>query len=160
MRGGVLPSAMLCLALGLALAFVPLRVALRAALLFLFVAIVVWAVSVPASLIEPVFVVLWISVIATATTTFLPRPRAPAIAFMIAANAGLWTGAIVSIAGTGTDLARALPLVLAFAPGWWIVERGGAVGLKVGASWLIAISTFAAMLPLISTPGYVPDHME
>lgn len=151
---------MLFLALGLALAFVPPRLAVRCALVAAVAAVVVWVLAPPAELIEIVFVGCWASVIATAAATYLPRPLRPGLADVVAANAGGWAGAVAAVAGRGQDLALALPLVLVFVIGRLLVLRGWSVPIKVVASWLIAIATLAAMLPLIPTPGYVPDHMD
>lgn len=160
MRGGFLPPGMLCLALGLALAFVPLRLAVQCALLLVVAAVGVWTLAPPASLIEAVFIGCWVSVIATAATTYLPRPLPRLVAYGVSLNAGLWAGAVVAVAGVGRDLVLALPLVVVFVLGRQMVTRGWSIALKVVASWLIAVATLAAMLPLTPTPGYVPDHME
>ncbi len=160
MRGGVFPPAMLCLALGLAFAFVPRRTALTAGLVCVAVALAVWSLLPKASPIEPVFLGCWASVIVTAASTYLPKAIPAFAGYALGANAGLWVGAIVAVAATQRDLFAALPFVLVCAIGWPIVARGWGVAIKVGASWLIAIATLSAMLPLTPTPGYVPDHME
>lgn len=160
MRGGVFPPAMLCLALGLALAFLPRRVALTAGLICVVVALMAWSLLPKALPIEFVFVGCWTSVIVTAASTYLPKTRPAFAGYALAANTGLWVGAVVAVAATPRDLFAALPFVLVCAVGWPIVARGWGVAIKVGASWLIAIATLSAMLPLTPTPGYVPDHME
>lgn len=160
MRGGVFPPAMLCLALGLALAFLPRRVALTAALVGVVVALAAWSLLPKALPVEPVFLGCWASVIVTAASTYLPKVVPAFAGYALGANAGLWVGAVVAVAGTQRDLFLALPFVLACTIGWPLVARGWGVAIKVCASWLIAIATLAAMLPLTPTPGYVPDHME
>lgn len=160
MRGGLVPPAMLCLALGLALAFVPRRVAIIGALLLAAGAVAAFALTPASAPIEAVFLGCWASVIVTAATTYFPRVVPTVIAALLAGNAGAWAGAVTATAGTAGDLATALPFVLVFALGQLLVARGWSIPLKVGASWLIAIATLAAMLPLTPTPGYVPDHME
>jgi hypothetical protein len=52
------------------------------------------------------------------------------------------------------------PAILALAPGRWLVRRKASIVLRVAASWLMAIAGLEALLPLVSTPGYRPDHME
>lgn len=160
MRGGFLPPAILCTALGIALAFIPWRRALLAALLLVLVAILVWSLGPPARWIEPIFVGCWLSVIGNALLVHRPE-RLPGILFPIAAaNAGVWTGAVTAVSGRPRDLMIALPLVLLSVPGRPIVARGWAIGLKVLASWLTAVAILATMVSLTPTPGYKPDHME
>ena len=160
MRGGALPPAILCAALGLVLAFVPLRHALVAAAITAAVAIAVFAVGLPAEWIESLFVGCWVSVIACAMLLFQPERWPSGLFLAAAANAGLWAGAVTAVAGGWTDLAVALPFVLLLVPGRQIVARGWAIALKVFASWLTAVAILATMVALTPTPGYVMDHME
>lgn len=160
MRGGFLPPALLCAALGLALAFVPRRTAFIAAGLLVFTSLAVWRLGIPERLTEAVFLGCWASVIGTAALAYLSLDKhRSAFAYAAAVNAGLWSGAIIALSGSGRDLS-ALLFVILFVPGRPIVRRGWEVGLKVCASWLIAVATLSAMLTLVPTPGYVPDHME
>ncbi len=75
-------------------------------------------------------------------------------------NAGGWAGATVAIAGTSLDVAKAAPWLALVAPGAWLVATRRGVAVKVVSSWLIAIAVLAAVLPIVPTPGYAPDHME
>lgn len=160
MRGGFLPPSILIAALGLALAFVPLRRALMASVLMILVALATWWIAPPVRLIEPIFVACWLSVIVTAGLVHRPQ-KLPAALFLVAAgNVGLWAGAVTSVAGKGRDLLIALPLVYLFLLGQPIVMRGWGIGLKVVASWLTAVAILATMVSLTPTPGYQPDHME
>ena len=160
LRGGFLPPAILCAALGIALAFIPLRRALSAAVLLVLVAMLTRSVEPPQRWIEPIFVGCWLSVIAN--TLLVHRPeRVPSSLFFVAAiNAGAWAGAVTAVSGARRDLAIALPLVLLFVPGREIINRGWSIGLKVVASWLAAVAILATMVSLTPTPGYKPDHME
>lgn len=160
MRGGFLPPAILCAVLGLALAFVTLRQALVAAAIMAFAAAAVWLIAPPVSLIEPIYVGCWLSVIACAALAYRPQAL-PRAGFTIAAgNAGVWAGAVTAVSGQGRDLAIALPCVLLFVPGQPVVRRGWGTGLKILASWLTAVAILATMVSLTPTPGYKPDHME
>ena len=58
------------------------------------------------------------------------------------------------------DLADAFLLVLLFVPVWFLNNHGLGIAAKVAASWLVAVAILVALLPLIHTPGYVPDHMN
>ncbi len=90
----------------------------------------------------------------------LPRGPGRGLALAAGANAGIWSGAIVAVAGKPVDLIIALPFTtLAFAARP-LIARGLGIGIKVAASWLIAVAILAALLPLTPTPGYMPDHME
>ena len=160
MRGGFLPPAILCAALGLALAFVPLRQALIAATLMTLVMLTVFAIGVPGEWIEAAFVGCWLSVITCALLLIRPQAYPRALYWAAAANAGLWAGAVTSVSGRGRDLAIAVPCVLLFIPGCYIVARGWDIGLKVLASWLTAVAILATMVSLTPTPGYESDHME
>ncbi len=160
MRGGALPPALLAAALGFALAFAPRRELALA--LGVFVGAAAGAVLLPVAKTweEAVFLGCWASVVVTALTVHLPRgPTAPA-ALALAANAGLWAGAVVGVAGAPLDLARALPWALLAFPGAWLAARGGGLAVKVVASWLVAVAILAASLPMLPTPGYVADHVE
>ncbi len=160
MRGGFLPPAILIAALGLALAFVPLRRALIAAGLMVVVILIAWWSGPSARWIEPIFVGCWLSVIATAGLVHRPATLPPAVFFAAAANVGLWAGLVTSVAGKGRDLAIAVPCVLLMFVGRPIVVRGWGIGVKVVASWLTAVAILATMVSLTPTPGYVQDHME
>ena len=160
MRGGFLPPAILIAALGLALAFVPLRRALIAAGLMVVVMLIAWWSGPPTAWIELIFVGCWLSVIATAGLVHRPAMLPPAVFFAAAANVGLWAGLVTSVAGKGRDLAIAVPCVLLMFVGRPIVVRGWGIGVKVVASWLTAVAILATMVSLTPTPGYVQDHME
>ena len=157
---GAMPPALLCLALGLALAFVPMRIAVGGAALLATVACGTWWIMPAATPPEPILISCLVSVIATAATTYLPRPLTIAPAVLFSLNAGGWAGASVAVAGTGVDLATAVPLVLVTALGAALVARGWGIAVKVAASWLIAIAALSAVLTLTPVPGYVPDHMD
>lgn len=160
MRGGFLPPAILIAALGLALAFIPLRRALLAAALMVAVALAAWSAAPSARFVEPVFVGCWLSVIATAGLVHRPLKLPPALFLFAAANVGLWAGFVTSIAGKGRDLTIALPCVLLLFVGRPVVLRGWGIGVKVVASWLTAVAILATMVSLTPTPGYKQDHME
>lgn len=160
MRGGFLPPAILCVALGLLLAFTLPRRAGAAAFLMAVVAIAVFVAHPPQAWIEPIYVGCWLSVIGTAALMIGREPLRGPTAFLIAANDGLWIGAVTAVSGQKQDLAIALPLVLIFLPAHPIVRRGWSIGLKVLGSWLTAVAILATMVSLTPTPGYKPDHME
>jgi hypothetical protein len=161
MRGGVVPPALLFIALGLALTFTP-RTAWAPSLLVLFAtlgALTFW--SVPQVCLEGVFLGCWISVIATAASVHVVRGLSPTAALFLSLNAGAWASAVVSVSGSRLDLLKALPCVLIFLPASWIVGRYASIPVKVVSSWVIAVAVLAATLQLLPvTPGYLPDHME
>ena len=96
MRGGFLPPAILCAALGIALAFVPLRRASLAALLLVLIAILMWSLGPPERWIEPIFVGCWLSVIANVLLVLRPERLPPALFFAAAGNSGVWAGAVTA----------------------------------------------------------------
>ena len=99
------------------------------------------------------------AVVVTALCVHVPRGIPPWMALLLSVAAGLCTAVIVSLAAVPVALA-ALPLALLALPGRWIVSRGYAIIPKILSGWMIAIAILAAALPLITTPGYQPDHME
>jgi len=155
----VLPPALLAVALGFALAFAPQRVRLPSFGVFIVAALGVRAVRIPAGE-ETIFLGLWASAILTALLVHLPRGVPAPLALGAAANAGAWVGAVTGVAGAPRDLLLALPFALLFVPGAWLARRNLGIAVKVAASWVVAVSVLAAMLPLTPTPGYKPDHME
>jgi len=164
MRGGALPPALLMAALGLLLAFGPRALWSRAVLAAALTAAIAWTVlhaRAPTSArTEVIFLGLWASIALTALLVHLPRGPSRAIALGAGANAGLWAGAAVAAAGKPVDLAIALPCTLIAFAARPLIARGLGIGVKVAASWLIAVAILAALLPLTPTPGYVPDHMD
>ncbi|CAN5308781.1 hypothetical protein BH11PSE2_BH11PSE2_08860 [soil metagenome] len=160
MRGGALPPALLCAALGFALAVAPRRAMLAGIVALVAVAAVIAQIAIPQAWLEATFLGCWLSAIVTAATVHLPKDRHLVLPLLLAVNAGVWSGAVVAVAGEPLDLAKALPAVLIALPAAWLVHTNRTIVIKVVASWLIAVSVLAAALPLTPTPGYKPDHME
>jgi hypothetical protein len=161
MRGGVLPPALLFLALGLALAFAP-RSVWAPSLFALFASLGAFTfLPVPQVWLDCVFLGCWISVIATAASVHLGRGLSPRAALALSVNAGVWASAVVCLSGSRVDLLKALPCVLILLPASWVVGRHASIPVKMVSSWVIAVAVLAATLQLLPvTPGYLPDHME
>jgi len=161
MRGGALPPALLCAALGLALAFAPRRTWMPSLAALAATAAVVALMSIPAGWREIAFLGCWISVIACAASVHLPHALRMRAAIALSLNSGLWSGATIAVAGSHIDLLKALPCALVLLPASWLVDRRVPIAIKVVSSWLIAIAVLAATLQFLSvTPGYLPDHLE
>jgi hypothetical protein len=155
LSGGILLAALLCTALALALSFAPRRallpsfglaVAFAAAGVFLRGTFQDWAMIGSA-----------VSILATALAIHLRASFAAAL--LLAANAGLWCGALTA-GPSGQAPLLALPLALLAFPGRWIVAREWTIVLKILSGWLVAVGLLTAVLPMITTPGYAPDHKE
>lgn len=161
MRGGIVPPALLFLALGLALAFTPRR-AWGPSLLVLVAALGAGAfVRVPQAWLEGVFFGCWISVIVTAASVHLVSGLSARAAVAFSINSAAWASAVISLSGSTLDLLKALPCVLIFLPAAWVVRRYASIPVKVVSSWVIAVAILAATLQLLPvTPGYLPDHLE
>ena len=159
MRGGLLPPALVCAALGLALCFTRPRHLGLAPGLFAASAAVAASAPVPPLSLDLLFTGCWVTVLVTAASVHLPRGLGPRAAGALALNAGAWAG-MISHVGAEPSLVAALPFVLLVAPGQWLRGRGWGVAVKVAASWLIAIAGLEALLVLVPTPGYAPDHMD
>ncbi len=161
MRGGALPPALLAAALGFVLAFAPRKAIAPAVVTFGLVAVAASFIRADAAKTDLIFYACWASVAATALSIHLPKLLDLSWAMILAANAGLWAGAVIGVAGVPLDLAKSLPWVLLCLPGAWLVSRNLGIGVKVVASWLVAVSLLAAFLPVTTpTPGYAGDHME
>lgn len=154
---GALPPALLCAALGFAVASAPWRIMTAALVVLLVAAIAASLLPLAAEQQSVVLVGLWLSTAATAAAVHV-RPRGRVLSLALALNAGAWTGAAIAVGGVPGDLARALPAALVALPAAWAIDHGGALGVKIVASWLIAVAVLAATLPIVQTPGYVEDH--
>ena len=160
MRGGALPPALICAALGFALAYAPQRARLVSLGLLVLAAGAASFLVLPTAWQDGIFLGCWASVVLAALAIHLPRGVGPRLAAALALNSGLWAGAVIASAGSRWDLAKALPAVLLCFPAAWLVATRRGIAVKVAASWLIAIAILAAALPLVPTPGYKPDHMD
>ena len=162
MRDAALPAALLCAAVGLALAFGTRRTWAFGLGGLLAAAVAASALPWPGAWENMLFLGCWISVLLTAATVHLPGGVGPRLAAGLGANAGIWAGALVAIAGDPADLFLALPWSLLCLPAALLQARFRAgVALKVLASWLAAVALLAAALSVSPvTPGYEPDHME
>lgn len=160
MRGGFIPPAILCCALGLVLAFLGWRKALVGGGLMAAMAVAVFLAGPDAKAIETIFLGCWLSVIGCSLMLVRPILWGRKLAFAAAINCGVWAGAVCSVAGNLQALCISLPFVLVAVPASAIVARGWEISVKVLASWLTAVAILATMLSLTPTPGYVADHME
>jgi hypothetical protein len=160
-RGGDLCAALLCAALGLALAFLPRRAwVLNVALLGVCATAVVFA-SVPQSWIDGIFMGCWISIVATAAAVHVPKGLSTPAAAALSVNAGIWVGAVTALSGPRSGLLKTVPCVLALLPAAFFIGRRAPIVVKVVASWLVAVAVLAGTLQLLPvTPGYLPDHLE
>lgn len=160
MNAGVLPMLLLCATVGLLLSFGSQRIAWLGFAGMVASGLILSLLTLPTEVLKPVFIGAWVSIIVTATVTYLP-PRLPTQwAIPLAINAGAWVGALASLSGRKRDLLLALPLSLIFVVGRWVVARGLGLGVKVVASWMIAIATLSIFVSMTPTPGYEPDHMQ
>lgn len=160
MNGGIVPSLLLYATLGFLLSFTTQRIAWTG---FAGVAVTAWIsslVTLPASLATFIFIGVWVSIILTAGLTYLPMAVARRWAIPLATVVGMLGGALTSLTDRKGDLMLALPASLLFIPGRLIVARGYGLGIKIVASWMIAIALLSTFVSLTPTPGYEPDHME
>ena len=160
MNGGLLPLLLLCGTIGLMLSFTAARTGWLAIAGMTMSAVILSLGAWPQSLATVIFAGLWATVIAAAAMTYLPPRLAERLAVPLAVLAGVGAGTLASSSGRKSDLLFALPLSLAFVPGRWIVAKGHGLGIKIVASWMIAIALLSTFVSMTSTPGYQPDHME
>ena len=160
MRGGALPPALLCAALGLALAYAPPRARAAAVLILWIAAPLAALVNFAPRWEEAVFLACWAGVILAAASVHLPRGLRTNLALTQALVIAVLAGAVTTTAGSLPALLTALPCVLVTIPAAWLISQGQGVAVKIVSSWLIAIALLSAALPLTPTPGYEPDHLE
>ena len=160
MNAGILPMLLLCATVGLLLSFGSQRVAWLGFAGMVASGLILSLLTLPTEVSKQIFIGAWVSIIVTATVTYLP-PRLPSRwAIPLAINAGAWVGALASLSGRKRDLLVVVPLSLIFVLGRWVVARGLGLGVKVVASWMIAIATLSIFVSMTPTPGYEPDHMQ
>jgi hypothetical protein len=161
LRGGALPAALLCGALGLAVGFAPRRAWAPSVIALTASATAVAMAPVPPDWTEGVFLGCWTSVAVSAATVHLPRAPGLLKVLALSLNAGFWCGAVITLTGSWHDLLKALPCVLVVFPAAWLIRQRAAIAVKVVSSWLIAVAVLAAMLQFLPvTPGYLPDHID
>ena len=159
MNGGLVPLLLLSAAIGLMLAFVPVRSAGLALAAYAAAALLGLAVSLGLS---PglVFTGVWLSAIAAAVLVYVPAARWSFALFPLSLNAGFWLGASAALAENRAALMIGLLPALVAIPAKWLTQRKFDIVIKVVASWMIAIASLSLFVSLISTPGYKPDHMQ
>ena len=153
---GALPPALLCAALGLALAFAPPRALAPALVALAFAALAAAMLATGRAPAETLAVGCWVSVAVTALAVHWPRGLPAPLAIVLAANAGAWSGAVAG----GWQAAVVVAPALVALPAMWIARSRAAVALKVGASWIAAVALLALALPLVSTPASTPEHRD
>jgi hypothetical protein len=160
-RGGVLPAALLCVALGLTLAFSPRRAwMLNIALLGASATAVVLA-TIPQGWVEEAFLGCWVSVVVSAAAVHMPKGLSTRATVVFSINAGVWVGAVTALSGPKFNMVKTLPCVLVLLPAAFIIGRRAPIVVKVVASWLVAVALLAGTLQLLPvTPGYLPDHLD
>ena len=160
MNAGFLPLALLCAALGMALAKTPLKLAAKAVAVLVVTSLLTYVVVPAEGWQTPAMLALWISTAITAMLSYLPRRLNGSWVYLASVNAGLWVGVVAHSTGGGAGIALALPFALLFLPAAWLVAKDMGAGVKIAASWIVAVSILAGMVVLSPTPGYAPDHMQ
>ena len=157
----ILPVLLLYTALGLGLAFAPIRAWGPSLIALTTAASVVATLTLPQSWREPVFLVGWITLAADAAIVYLPNGLGFRPAVGISLNTGFWSGAMVTLAGSRFDVVKALPGILLILPIASIARRHAPIAVRVVSSWLIAVAGLTAAVQFLHvTPGYIPDHLE
>lgn len=161
MRGGALPPAILCAALGLALASADRKLWRLCIAAAVAMAVAAAWVRLPAGWTDEIFLGCWSSTVFNAVRVHLARPSSRTSTLLLCFNTGFWTGAVISVAGRKPDLLLAIPCTLTLLPASWAIRRGASIAVKIVSSWLVAVAILAATLQALPvTPGYLPDHMD
>lgn len=160
MNGGFIPTLLLCATIALMLSFTNRRVAWFGLAGMTATAAVLALIALPPSFAPAVLIGVFATIIVAAALTYLPPALARSWAIPLAVVAGAEVGMMASLSGRKIDLLFALPLSLLFLPGRWIVARGYGLGIKIVASWMIAIALLSTFVSMTPTPGYQADHRE
>lgn len=160
MNSGILPLLLLGLTLGLALSTAVQKGAWRGWALAAFVALAMSFVPIARQHLITVEIGLWVSTIVTAALTYLPARFAAPTMLPVAINAGAWLGAVAAANAMRPVMLAGLFAALVFLPIHALSSRGSAIAVKVVASWMIAVGTLAVFVSMVSTPGYMQDHMQ
>lgn len=161
MRGGALPPALLLAALALALALARPRVRIGCLVVLAVALLTLSRLELPHGWLDFAFLGCWASTVMNAAAVHLPGGVGWRGGLFLSVNSGLWTIAVVQLAGTSSDLPKACLALSVLLPARWLVVRRASIAVKVGSSWLIAIAILCGALPFLPvTPGYLPDHLE
>ena len=160
MTGANWLPALLMIATAFALAFAPARIRWSALLAFLASGVAAALFTSPEWWTQAMLAGAWLSVIATALAVYRKPDVSLTTPHVLAINAGFWLGAVSTTVDNDWALARMAPLVLIVVPAGWLVARRASIVLKFLSSWLVAIAILIMALPMVTTPGYVEDHME
>jgi glucose-6-phosphate-specific signal transduction histidine kinase len=160
MNSGILPLLLLGMTLGLALSTASAANAWRAWLAAAVVALTTSFMTVASQHLILVEIVLWLTVVMTATVTYWPERIAARAIVPLAVNAGVWLGAVAAASAMRPAMLAGLTGGLLFLPVQALASRGSAIAVKVVASWMIAIGALAIFVSMVPTPGYKQDHME
>lgn len=161
MSSGALAAALLCAATGLALAVAPRPARLPGFFSLALAATGAAFAPIPYGWGDGVFLGCWISVAVNAATVHWRSGLHSRWAVGLWLNAGVWSGAVVALAGSRLDLLSALACTAALLAAASIAWRRAPIAVKVVSSWLIAVAMLAAILPFATvTPAYLPDHLE
>ncbi len=160
MNAGFLPLALLCAALGLALAKTPRKFAALAIVALVIASLLSFAFISSTHWETPAMLALWLSAAITAGLGYLPRGVNGVWGVVAGINAGLWVGIVAHSAGGSGGMAAAWTLALLFLPAAWLFEKELGAAVKIAASWIVAVSILAGMVAISPVPGYAPDHME
>jgi hypothetical protein len=161
MTGGTLPAGLLCGAVGLALSFATRRARFASVIILAIAAPIAVMATFGTGATQSVLLGCWTSVAASAASVHSWRGLDSRVACAMSLNAGFWSGAMIAVTGSPSDLFEVLPCVLVAFPAAWVVRSGVPIAIKVVSSWLIAIALLSTTLTLAPvTPGYLPDHLE
>lgn len=109
---------------------------------------------------DALFFGCWASIIATTGAMHLPKGPGRYLSAGLGLNAGVWSGAVIAVAGSPLDLAIAMPWALLFLPATVVLKTPVRLGVKIVGSWLAAVAILAAAIPMTPTPGYRDSHRD
>lgn len=161
MRDGALPAVLLCLALGLLLAYVPARGRAAATAALIVVAVPIGGLALPVGWQTPLLLSCWGTTGLFVAGVYLSRAVPVAVAVASGLIGGVLAGAVTSEVGRVEVLAAALPCVLVAWPGSWLASRRWSIVLKILASWLLAVAVLSAGVALASGGANAgADHLD
>lgn len=160
MSGALFLSALLFAAVGITSAHAPWKTAILTAAGVIAAALLTSFLPPDALSAKLIMIGAGLSIVPAILLVYFPRLLSPTPLFLIAIHCGAWAGALLSMSGQQQAMLVAAPLLAVSLPARWLIQRRWQIGLKVAASWMLAIALLAVTLNTISMPSYQLDHME
>jgi len=162
MTGEILPAALLCISITLALAFATRETRWRALSAMAFVMTGATLLTIPKIWQVYLNFICWFHLVLSSIAVYRAnRPLYVWLIHMFCLSAGFWSGVEIAASGHAKNVLWVLPFLLVVLPAVWVLKKWGSLALKVPTSWLLASALLGMALHFVPvTIGNMPDHME